>query len=83
MQDRSLLLRGYLAAAGYEMTTDEYQADVIIMNTCAVREHAEQRVFGNLGALTHTKKAKPDQLIALCGCMARQRRSRSMGSASW
>ena len=65
-------LRGYLAAAGYEMTDDAYRADVIIMNTCAVREHAEMRVFGNLGALTHTKKAKPEQLIAVCGCMARQ-----------
>ena len=71
-EEDSEKLRGYLAAAGYEMTTDEYLADVIIMNTCAVREHAEQRVFGNLGALTHTKKAKPDQLIAVCGCMAKQ-----------
>lgn len=71
-EEDSEKLRGYLAAAGYEMTDDAYRADVIIMNTCAVREHAEMRVFGNLGALTHTKKAKPEQLIAVCGCMARQ-----------
>ena len=42
------------------------------MNTCAIREHAQQRVFGNLGALTHTKRRHPDQKIFLCGCMAGQ-----------
>jgi len=42
----------------------------VIMNTCAIREHAEQRVFGNLGALTHTKRRHPQQKIFLCGCMA-------------
>ena len=71
-EEDSEKLRGYLAAAGYEMTDDGFKADVIIMNTCAVREHAEMRVFGNLGALTHTKKEKPEQLIAVCGCMAKQ-----------
>lgn len=63
-------LRGYLAAMGCEMTTDEAQADIIVLNTCAVREHAEQRVFGNLGDYTHTKRNKPGQIIAVCGCMA-------------
>ena len=43
---------------------------MVIMNTCAIREHAEQRVFGNLGALTHTKRRHPRQKIFLCGCMA-------------
>ncbi|MBQ2383781.1 MAG: tRNA (N6-isopentenyl adenosine(37)-C2)-methylthiotransferase MiaB, partial [Oscillospiraceae bacterium] len=47
-------------------------ADVVIMNTCAIREHAEQRVFGNLGALVHTKRRHPGQKIFLCGCMAGQ-----------
>ena len=42
------------------------------MNTCAVREHAETRVFGNVGALTHTKARNPNQIIAVCGCMAQQ-----------
>ena len=46
----------------------------MILNTCAVREHAEQRVFGNLGMLTHTKKDNPDQVIVLCGCMAQEPR---------
>jgi len=44
----------------------------VVMNTCAIREHAEQRVFGNLGALTHTKRRHPRQKIFLCGCMAGQ-----------
>ena len=65
-------LRGMLREMGYEMTDDEYQADIIVMNTCAVREHAEKRVFGNVGRLTHTKKANPEQIIALCGCMVQQ-----------
>ena len=65
-------LRGMLAEMGYGFTRSEKEADVIVINTCAVREHAEMRVFGNIGALTHTKKAKPDQIIALCGCMAQR-----------
>ncbi len=66
-------IRGMLIEMGYDMTQNEAEADVIVMNTCAVREHAEQRVYGNVGALTHTKKAKPSQKIAVCGCMAQQK----------
>lgn len=47
---------GMLLAMGYAAQEAPENADVIIINTCAVREHAEQRVFGNLGALTHTKR---------------------------
>ena len=63
-------LRGMLAEMGYSFTGDEFAADVIVINTCAIRENAENRVFGNVGALIHTKKAKPSQIIAFCGCMA-------------
>ena len=63
-------LRGYLAQSGYAIGSEAEGADVVIMNTCAIREHAEQRVFGNLGALTHTKRRHPEQKIFLCGCMA-------------
>ena len=63
-------LRGYLTQSGYGIVNDAEGADVVIMNTCAIREHAEQRVFGNLGALTHTKRRHPRQKIFLCGCMA-------------
>ena len=63
-------LRGYLTQCGYTIQKEAEGADVVIMNTCAIREHAEQRVFGNLGALTHTKRRHPEQKIFLCGCMA-------------
>ncbi len=63
-------LRGYLTQSGYAIIQEAEGADVVIMNTCAIREHAEQRVFGNLGALTHTKRRHPPQKIFLCGCMA-------------
>ena len=61
-------LRGMLAEMGFAFTEDEGEADVIVINTCAVREHAEMRVLGNVGALTHTKRRKPSQIICLCGC---------------
>ena len=63
-------IRGYLAQGGYRIVGEAEGADVVVMNTCAIREHAEQRVFGNLGALTHTKRRHPAQKIFLCGCMA-------------
>ncbi len=62
-------LRGYLRAMGCGFTADEQDADVIVINTCAVRGHAEDRVLGNVGALVHTKRRKPSQIICLCGCM--------------
>ena len=65
-------IRGLLAQSGYTMTDTAEGADVVVMNTCAIREHAHQRVFGNLGALTHTKRRHPGQKIFLCGCMAGQ-----------
>ena len=58
-------IRGLLVQSGYAIGTEAEGADVVVMNTCAIREHAEQRVFGNLGALVHT-----GQKIFLCGCMA-------------
>ncbi len=65
-------IRGMLADCGYGMTHTEEGADIIVLNTCAIREHAEQRVFGNVGALVHTKKRHPRQKIFLCGCMMGQ-----------
>lgn len=61
-------LRGMLREMGYGFTEDTRKADVIVINTCAIREHAELRVLGNVGALTHTKRKKPEQIICLCGC---------------
>jgi len=65
-------IRGMLQQCGYSIADEAEGADVVVMNTCAIREHAEQRVFGNLGALTHTKRRHPGQKIFLCGCMAGQ-----------
>ena len=67
-------LMGMLEEMGFSFTDEPKEADLVILNTCAVREHAEQRVFGNLGALTHTKRENPEQVICLCGCMAQEER---------
>ena len=68
----SELLRGMLCGMGYEIADTGEGADVIVINTCAIREHAEQRVFGNVGALIHGKRRNPAQIICLCGCMAQE-----------
>ncbi len=65
-------IRGYLSEMGYGFTDDEHAAAVVVINTCAVREHAELRVLGNVGALTHTKRKNPNQVICLCGCMMQE-----------
>jgi len=65
-------IRGILIESGYAIAGSAEGADVVVMNTCAIREHAEDRVFGNLGALTHTKRRHEGQKIFLCGCMAGQ-----------
>ena len=65
-------LRGVLAGVGFASTDTTEDADLIIFNTCAVREHAEQRVFGNIGALKRLKKKNPRLIIAVCGCMVQQ-----------
>ena len=65
-------IRGYLAEMGCGFTQNEFDADIIVVNTCAVREHAEMRVLGNVGQLNHSKKAHEGQIIAVCGCMVQQ-----------
>ena len=65
-------IRGMLEECGYGIVDEEEGADCIVINTCAVREHAEDRVYGNVGALTHTKNRHPTQKIFLCGCMMGQ-----------
>ena len=65
-------IRGYLREMGFGFTDDVEQARIIVINTCAIREHAEQRVFGNVGALVHVKRRHPEQLICMCGCMVQQ-----------
>ena len=65
-------IMGMLEAMGFGFTDDPTRAAVVVLNTCAIRDHAEKRVYGTLGALTHTKKADPEQIICLCGCMAQR-----------
>ncbi|MCI5893122.1 MAG: tRNA (N6-isopentenyl adenosine(37)-C2)-methylthiotransferase MiaB [Clostridiales bacterium] len=65
-------IKGMLADMGYELCNETDSADLVLYNTCAVRENAELRVFGNLGALKHKKRRKPDMLIGVCGCMMQQ-----------
>lgn len=62
-------IKGLLAEMGFSFTDKEDEADLILFNTCAVREHAEDRVFGNVGALKNVKNRNPSLIIALCGCM--------------
>lgn len=65
-------MKGMLAELGYEFTDDINESDLILFNTCSVREHAEDRVFGNVGNLKRLKSEKPDLIIILCGCMMQQ-----------
>ena len=65
-------IMGMLEAMGFGFTDDPARAAVVVLNTCAIRDHAEKRVYGTLGALTHTKKADLEQIICLCGCMAQR-----------
>ena len=67
-------LMGMLEEMGFTLVRDPAEADLALLNTCAVREHAEDRVFGNLGALSHAKKANPAMILGLCGCMAQEER---------
>ena len=66
-------IKGVLVDIGYGLCDKPEDADLILFNTCAVREHAEQRVFGNVGALKGLKEKKPGLIIGLCGCMANQK----------
>ncbi len=65
-------IKGMLSDCGYGFCTSPEEADIVIYNTCAVREHAEARVFGNVGALVHVKKRNKGMIIGLCGCMVQQ-----------
>ena len=65
-------IMGMLRETGCTLTDNEKEADIIVINTCAIRENAEKKVFGVIGQLVHLKENNPDLIIALCGCMAQQ-----------
>ncbi|EDL63130.1 tRNA (N6-isopentenyl adenosine(37)-C2)-methylthiotransferase MiaB [Bacillus sp. SG-1] len=66
------VMAGIFMALGYEATDNTDDADVILLNTCAIRENAENKVFGELGHLKHLKREKPELLIGVCGCMSQE-----------
>lgn len=72
-EEDSEKLSGMLHGMGYIKTDIREDADIIVFNTCCVRENAELKVYGNLGALKNLKKSKPDLIIAVCGCMMQQK----------
>ena len=65
-------LAGMLSEIGYQKATSKDSADLILFNTCCVREHAEKRVFGNVGALKKQRDENPGLCVAVCGCMMQQ-----------
>ena len=65
-------IKGMLIAMGYELTDEKSEADFILFNTCAVREHAEDRVWGNVGSIKKYKEKKRGLILAVCGCMVQQ-----------
>ncbi|NIN73051.1 MAG: MiaB/RimO family radical SAM methylthiotransferase, partial [Gemmatimonadetes bacterium] len=68
----SELMEGVLASSGYAQVAAPEDADVILVNTCAIREHAEQRVLGRVAELNRVKRERPGTLIGVCGCMAQR-----------
>ena len=65
-------LAGMLTEIGYEEANSQQEADLVLFNTCCVRENAEMRVYGNVGALKAFKQANPNRIIGVCGCMMQQ-----------
>lgn len=66
------LVGSSLTKAGFALTDNVKEADVVLINTCSVREHAEQRVLSHLGHLKHIKESKPDLIVGIIGCMAQR-----------
>jgi tRNA-2-methylthio-N6-dimethylallyladenosine synthase len=79
----SELVSGVLRRAGYAPAVRLEDADVILLNTCAIREHAEERVLGRLGDLARLKQARPELRLGLLGCMAQHNRATLVEKAPW
>ena len=77
------LMQGILAAQGFEVVGAPEQADVILVNTCAIRDHAEQRVIGRVGELYRFKRDRPDVVIGVTGCMAQRLGERLLAQAGY
>src|SRR5690625_3825870 len=66
------VMAGILTGMGYTPTLDQEEADIILLNTCAIRENAENRVFGEIGHLKALKRENPNLILGVCGCMSQQ-----------
>src|SRR6266436_444207 len=75
----SEVVLGILSEAGHEVTSSLEDADVVLVNTCSVRENAEQRVYGRLGEFKRLKARKPEVVVGLLGCMAERLRGKLSG----
>src|SRR5579875_94144 len=76
-------MAGLLAAMGFEPTDDPAQADVILLNTCTVRESAEERAYGRLGELRAVKRRRPGLILGMAGCLVQTDRERVLEKAPW
>ena len=76
-------MAGLLQQAGYEPASGDAEADIIVINTCAVRENADNRLYGNLGQLAPRKRAHPGMRIAVAGCLAQKDRETIVARAPW
>ncbi|GLB88364.1 tRNA-2-methylthio-N(6)-dimethylallyladenosine synthase [Mycobacterium kiyosense] len=76
-------LAGLLEAAGYQRAADEAEADIVVFNTCAVRENADNKLYGNLSHLAPRKRSNPDMQIAVGGCLAQKDRDVVLHKAPW
>lgn len=65
-------ISGMLESMGYTATDEMKDADIIVFNTCTIRENANDKIFGNLGIVNHIKKKDPDKVLVLCGCMMKE-----------
>lgn len=68
----SEVMSGILEGVGYKLSDDPMNSDVVLLNTCAIRENAEQRIWGVLGQLKGKKRENPDMIIGICGCMPQE-----------
>ena len=68
----SELVESRLAEAGYQAACDEDEANVVLLNTCSVRQHAEDRVWSRLGVLRQRKRREPNLIVGVLGCMAQE-----------
>src|SRR6476469_1479664 len=76
-------LTGLLEETGYVAAPADEQADVVVLNTCAVRENADNKLYGNLGHLAPVKASRPGMQIAVGGCLAQKDRSEIVRRAPW